>query len=129
MSDATRLTLEEIQSYQELFKDYPEALDALDLINESDGDLIESANLLAAEAGIEISSRKGEDKDVNILDKLAQKCRSVICDDDFMDDLMSGLLTAGVATLTVSGQIPQAVATPVVIYLTKKGVKIWCQSN
>jgi hypothetical protein len=46
-----------------------------------------------------------------------------------MDDLMSGLLTAGVATLTVSGQIPQAVATPVVIYLTKKGVKIWCQSN
>jgi hypothetical protein len=127
MSDATRLTLEEIQSYQELFKDYPEALDALDLINESDGDLIESANLLAAEAGIEISSRAGED--VNILDKLAQKCRSVICDEDFMDDLMSGLLTAGVATLTVSGQIPQAVATPVVIYLTKKGVKIWCQSN
>jgi hypothetical protein len=62
MSDATRLTPEEIQSYQELFKDYPEALDALDLINESDGDLIESANLLAAEAGIEISSRKGEDK-------------------------------------------------------------------
>jgi hypothetical protein len=127
MSDATRLTPEEIQNYREQFKDYPEVLDALDLIDESDGDLIESANLLAAEAGIEISSRKGED--VNILDKLAQKCRSVICDEDFMDDLMSGLLTAGVATLTVSGQIPQAVATPVVIYLTKKGVKIWCQSN
>ena len=127
MSDATHLTPEEIQNYREQFKDYPEALDALDLIDESDGDLIESANLLAAEAGIEISSRAGED--VNILDKLAQKCRSIICDEDFMDDLMSGLLTAGVATLTVSGQIPQAVATPVVIYLTKKGVKIWCQSN
>jgi hypothetical protein len=127
MSDVSRLTPEEIQNYRELFKDYPEALDALNLIDESDGDLIESANLLAAEAGIEISSRAGED--VNILDKLAKKCRSVICDEDFMDDLMSGLLTAGVATLTVSGQIPQAVATPVVIYLTKKGVKIWCQSN
>ena len=127
MSDATRLTPEEIQNYREQFKDYPEVLDALDLIDESDGDLIGAANLLAAEAEIEISSRAGED--VNILDKLAQKCRSVICDEDFMDDLMSGLLTAGVATLTVSGQIPQAVATPVVIYLTKKGVKIWCQSN
>jgi hypothetical protein len=127
MTDTTHLTPEEIQNYREQFKDYPEALDALDLIDESDGDLIESANLLAAEAGIEISSRAGED--VNILDKLAQKCRSIICDEDFMDDLMSGLLTAGVATLTVSGQIPQAVATPVVIYLTKKGVKIWCQSN
>ena len=127
MTDATHLTPDEIQAHRKLFKDYPEALDALDLIDESDGDLIESANLLAAEAGIEISSRAGED--VNILDKLAQKCRSIICDEDFMDDLMSGLLTAGVATLTVSGQIPQAVATPVVIYLTKKGVKIWCQSN
>jgi len=92
MSDAIRLTPEEIQDYRELFKNYPEALDALDLIDESDGDLIESANMLAAEAGIEISSRAGED--VNILDKLAQKCRSVICDEDFMDDLMSGLLTA-----------------------------------
>jgi hypothetical protein len=127
MTDATHLTPDEIQAHRKLFKDYPEALDALNLIDESDGDLIESANLLAAEAGIEISSRAGED--INILDKLAQKCRSVICDEDFMDDLMSGLLTAGVATLTVSGQIPQAVATPVVIYLTKKGVKIWCQSN
>lgn len=127
MSDATHLTPEEIQNYREQFKDYPEALDALDLIDESDGDLIGSANLLVAEAGIEIFNRAGED--VNILDKLAQKCRSVICDEDFMDDLMSGLLTAGVATLTASGQIPQAVATPVVIYLTKKGVKIWCQSN
>jgi hypothetical protein len=127
MSDAIRLTPEEIQNYRELFKDYPEALDALDLIDESDGDLIESANLLAAEAGIEISSRKGED--INILDKLAQKFRSVICDEDFMDDLMSGLLTAGVTTLTAGGQIPQAVATSIVIYLTKKGVKIWCQSN
>jgi len=73
MTDLTNLTSEEIQNYRELFKDYPEALDALDLIDESDGDLIESANLLAAEAGIEISSRAGED--INILDKLAQKCR------------------------------------------------------
>lgn len=127
MSDPTQLTKEEIQQYREQFKDYPEALDALDLIQESEGDLIESANLLAMEAGVEIPVRRGEAE--NILDKFTKKCRSVVCDDDFMDDLMSGLLTAAVATLTVTGQIPEALATPVVIYLSKKGVKQWCQSN
>ncbi|MDJ0843714.1 hypothetical protein [Crocosphaera sp.] len=127
MSDATQLTADEIQQYREQFKEDPEALEILDLIEESEGNLIESTNLLAMEEGVEIPSRAGDE--LNILDKFALKCRSVVCDDDFMDDLMSGLLTAGVATLTVSGQIPQAVATPVVIYLTKKGVKKWCKSN
>lgn len=106
MSYATQLTADEIQQYREQFKDNPKALDILDLIEESEGNLIESTNLLAMEEGVEIPSRAGNE--LNILDKFALQCRSIVCDDDFMDDLMSGLLTAGVATLTVSGQIPQA---------------------
>ncbi|WP_013321073.1 hypothetical protein [Gloeothece verrucosa] len=127
MSNATQLTTQEIEQYREQFKDYPEALDALELIAETDGDLIESAGLLAMETGVEISSRVVEED--NILDKLAKRCRSIVCDDDFIDDLMKDLLTVAVATLAASGQIPVAVATPVVIYLAKKGVKKWCQSN
>lgn len=127
MADVVKLTSEDIQQYREQFKDYPESLDALDLIEESEGDLIEPTQLLAMEAGIEISVRAGEEE--NILDRLAKKCHSIVCDDDFINTLLSGLLTAAVATLAVSGQIPQAVATPVVIYLAKKGVKQWCQSN
>ena len=127
MTDSTQLTPEEIKQYREQLKDNPDALDILDLIEESEGSLIESTNILALEAGSEIRSRGGEE--LNILDKFALKCRSIVCDDDFMDDLMSGLLTAGIATLAASGQIPQAIATPVVIYLTKKGVQKWCQSN
>ncbi|MDF5734246.1 MAG: hypothetical protein PUQ00_00720 [Nostoc sp. S13] len=42
---------------------------------------------------------------------------------------MTGLLTFAVTSLTATGQIPQAIATPVVIYLAKKGVKTWCDSN
>lgn len=121
MSNATQLTTQEIEQYREQFKDYPEALDALELIAETDGDLIESAGLLAMETGVEISSRVVEED--NILDKLAKRCRSIVCDDDFIDDLMKDLLTVAVATLAASGQIPVAVATPVVIYLAKKGVK------
>ena len=123
-TDPTKITIEEIFKYRQQFADHPEALDALDLIAESDGDLKESASLLALETGVSVTRQEP-----NVLDELAQKCRQIICDDAFIDDLMGGLLTAGIATLATSGQISAAVATPVVIYLTKTGVKNWCKSN
>ena len=123
-NDPRKITDEEIAQYRQQFVDYPEALDALDLIAESDGDLMESASLLALETGLTVTRQEP-----NILDEIAQKCRQIICDDVFIDDLMSGLLTAGVTTLATSGQISAAVATPIVIYLTKTGVKNWCKSN
>lgn len=126
-TDLTRLTAEEIAQYKNKFEDYPEALEALELISETDGDLIESGNLLASEAGIKVKSR-GEEQD-NILDELAKKCRNIICDEVFINDLIGGWLTAGVASLAATGNISAAAATPVVIYLAKKGVKQWCQSE
>ena len=119
-----KISEEEIAQYRQQFVDYSEALDALDLIAESDGDLQKSANLLALETGISITRQEP-----NILEEIAQKCRQTICDDAFIDDLMGGLLTAGVTALATSGQIPAAVATPVVIYLAKTGVKNWCKSH
>ncbi len=123
-TDPTKVTLEEIAYYREQFSTYPEALDALDLIEENNGKLLESASLLALESGIVISK-----KTPNILDELAQKSRKVICDEAFINELMTGVLTAGVASLTASGQIPAALATPIVIYLAKTGVKKWCESG
>ena len=128
MADTTQLTPKEIQQYRQQFADYPEALDALELIAECDGDLEESANFLVIEEGVS-ELRSGDSEEQTTLDKIAKKFRQIICDDDFMDDLMSGLLTAGVASLAVSGQIPAAIATPVVIYISKKGVKSWCSCN
>jgi hypothetical protein len=123
-TDSTQVTPEEITQYREQFSDHPESLDALDLIEECDGDLKQAANFLALESGIVISK-----KPQDILDKLAQKCRNIVCDEVFINELMTGVLTTGVASLTVSGQIPAALATPVVIYLAKKGVKKWCESS
>jgi hypothetical protein len=72
------LTPEEIQQYRDQFIDYPEALDALDLIEEYERKLIPSANLLAMKAGIFISDHLG-DKEINILAQLAEKYRPNIC--------------------------------------------------
>lgn len=123
-TDSTQVTPEEIAQYREQFSDYPESLDALDLIEECDGDLKQAASSLALESGIVISKKMP-----NILDELAQKCRNIVCDEVFINELMAGVLTAGVTSLTASGQIPAALATPVVIYLAKKGVKKWCESS
>ncbi len=122
-TEPTKLSDEEITQYREQFADRPEALDALDLIAENNGDLIKSASLLALEAGVEIPKRVP-----NILDELAQKCRKVACDDAF-DDLMAGLLGAAMGTFAATGQLPEALATPVVIYIARIGVKKFCSSG
>lgn len=120
----TTVTAEEIEKFREQLRDYPEALDALDLIEENKGDLEIAANLLAQEAGVVIVRSK-----LSVLDDLAQKLRDVICDEVFINDLMGGVLTAGVGYLTASGQIPTALATALVIYLAKIGVRKFCQSD
>ncbi len=120
----TAVTSEEIEQFRSKFADYPEALDALDLIEENEGDLEIAANLLAQEAGVVIVRSKP-----SILDDLAEKLRDVICDEVFINDLMGGVLTAGVGYLTASGQIPTAMATALVIYLAKIGVRKFCQSD
>ncbi|MCU0519062.1 MAG: hypothetical protein MUC60_19795 [Oscillatoria sp. Prado101] len=94
-TDPTKVTPEEIAQYRQQLADYPEALDALDLIEENEGDLKQAARLLEL----------------------------------FINELMTGVLSAGVGILASSGQIPAALATPVVIYLAKIGVRKWCESN
>ena len=42
---------------------------------------------------------------------------------------MDGLLSSAVASLCATGQIPEAVAAPIVIYLARKGIQKWCNSD
>ena len=124
-TDLTIISPEEIAEYRKEFADKPEALDALDLIAENDGDLLEAATLLASDSATKDLREMSEFK--NILDSLALKCRYAICHEAF-DDLMNGLLGSVVATFTATGQIPEAVATPVVIYVARIGVDNFCES-
>lgn len=122
-TDAITLSSEEIAEYRDQFAGLDEALYAIKIIEASGGDLSKAVNLLAPKYNVAIN------KAHPVLDELAQKFRHIICDETFIDELMTGLLTVAVGSLTATGQIPQAIATPIVIYLTKKGVKTWCNSN
>ncbi|NEQ41250.1 MAG: hypothetical protein F6K40_35645 [Okeania sp. SIO3I5] len=129
MSDRIKLTPEDIALYREQFSqnNQEEALYALDAIEEENRNLAQAAARLAAEYDIEdmMVSRSVP----NILEELAEKSRNIVCDEKFIDEVMSGLLSAGVASLCAAGQIPEAVAAPLVIYLAKKGIKKWCNSH
>lgn len=115
-----KLTPEEIENFRSQLADYPEALAALDEIEEDEGDLEYATEIIALEAGVEKSKKK------SWLEDLSKRSRNVICQDEFKDDLLAGVVTALIASLAVSGNLPVALATPVAIYIVKIGVKNFC---
>ncbi|MFN6482820.1 MULTISPECIES: hypothetical protein [unclassified Nostoc] len=118
------VTPEEISQFRSQLADSPEALAALDAIEECKGNLEAAAQLIAVETTDAEVSLRG---DSNYLKNLAQKFSTIICQEEF-DELMTGVLTAAIATLAASGNIPVALATPVVIYVAKIGVKKFCET-
>jgi hypothetical protein len=85
MSDATRLTPEEIQNYREQFKDYPEALDALNTVEKCKGELGFAAKILALKTGFEQSTLSPEEPD--FFDNLLKSLRKTICS-QYTDDTL-----------------------------------------
>jgi hypothetical protein len=118
------VTPKEIIEFRTQFADNPEALAALDAIEECKGNLEAAAQLIAVETTDEEVSLRA---DSNYLEKLAQKLSKIICQEEF-GELMTGVLTAAIATLAASGNIPVALATPVVIYVAKIGTKKFCEA-
>ena len=126
MNDPVKLTPEDIAQYREQFSqnNQKEALYALDIIEAMDGDVAKAATMLAPKYNIVVSKSVP-----NILEELAKKSRNIVCDEEFIDQVMGGLLSAAVASLCATGQIPEALATPIVIYLARKGIQKWCNSD
>lgn len=81
------LTPEEIQQYRDQFKDYPEALDALNTIEEFDYSLDNAAEIIAIETGFEQETLAPTDPDFNYLDKILEKFRDIICS-KYTDDTL-----------------------------------------
>ncbi len=117
----TTVTSEEIEQFREQLRDYPEAIAALDVIEQRNGNIETAANILAIRAGYE-PSRKS-----NLLEELSEKCRKVICQEEFREDLAAGVIVAVVEPLATSAGIPPGLATAIAIYAFKTGVKKFCQ--
>jgi len=115
------LTLEEIEFYRTELVDYPEALAALDVLADCEGDLEDAAITLAIQSGQE------PDISEEWIDGLAKRWRHIICHADIRESLEDGLSGDLLTLLKANTQLPLRLATPVAIYVIKTGVETFCK--
>lgn len=115
------LTSEEIEFYRTELADYPEALTALDVLADCEGDLEDAAITLAIQSGQE------PDISEEWIDGLAKRWRHIICHADIRDGLEDGLSGDVLALLKANTQLPVRLATAVAIYVIQTGVDTFCK--
>ncbi len=118
----TQVTSREIALFRSQLTDDPIAMEALDLIEDCDGDLEDAAMTLAIRAGQEPERTNSE-----WLDALARKWRAVICEQEYRDDLLNSSLAGMMKHLKTMPTFPKILATPVLIYVLKQGVNNFCE--
>ncbi|WP_017317020.1 hypothetical protein [Mastigocladopsis repens] len=118
----TKVTAKEIAQIRSQVAEDLTSMEALDLIEECEGDLEDAAMTLAIRAGQEPERGNSE-----WLDAVARRWRTVICQQEFRDDLLNGSVKAMMEHLKTMPTFPNDLAMPVLIYVLKKGVNNFCE--
>jgi hypothetical protein len=118
----TKVTAKEIAQIRSQVAEDFTAMEALDLLEECEGDLEDAAMSLAIRAGQEPERGNAE-----WLDALARRWRTVICQQEFRDDLLNGSVKGMMEHLKTMPTFPQNLAMPLLIYVLKKDVKNFCE--
>lgn len=118
----TTVTSQEIAQFRSTFANYPPALQALDLIEDCDGDLEDAAMNLAIKAG-----QQPEIANSEWLDSLAKKWRSLICQQEYRSDLESGSVDKLMEQIQKTPTFPTVLVTPVLLYVFKQGIPQFCE--
>lgn len=130
----TTVTQDEITQVRSALTDNPNAIAALNEIEACEGNLEDAFEVLMVESGAE-----GEANRLGFgtsLKQLAQKCRNVICQEEFQEEIVDGfsrdvlnvIVPAVAAQLTLMGNLPAVLAIPVVMYVLKRGIRRFCKS-
>jgi len=116
------LTSEEIDQLKARLGDYPKALDALQEIEDCDGDV--------EDAAISLALRSGQEPDSNEqwLASFSKRYRHIVCQDQFRQAVEAGQLSPLVDYLSESTDCPKLIALPVALYVLKSGVETFCHS-
>jgi len=118
----TIISSQQIATFRSELSDYPEAMQALDVIEDCEGDLEDAAIAMAIRAGQQPQINNAE-----WLDSLARKCRAVICQPEFREDLLKGSYASVIKYLAQTPLLPEILATPVLMYVVNEGVNNFCE--
>jgi len=113
------VTPEEITQFRSQLADSPEALAALDTIEECEGYLDDAVPLLVMRETAQEADRS--------LNDLLEKSRQFLCQEEVRQFLESGLIAPIVEPLAVSAGIPLGTATALSICVFKLGAKNFCK--
>lgn len=113
------LSSQEIAHYRTELAADAEALEALDQIEDCEGDLEDAALSLGIQAG------QQPDR-TDWLPGVAKRCRVILCQDPCQSYFQQGQLTGVVTTLKAAQVCPSLLVTPVVLYVLKSGVESFC---
>ena len=112
------ITTQEIAQFRSILASYNEALQALDAIEDCEGDLEDAALSMAIRIGQQPSG-------TNWLDGLAKRCRVALCKSQ--EQLKNNQLEEVFAALVKEEICPIILLTPVIIYVLKQGVDEFCE--
>ena len=114
------LTPQEISDYKDQLADKKYALDALNTIEDVEGDLEDAATSLA------LASGQTPDR-IDWLDGLAKRCRVAICEQNLRADLEDNYIETTIDYLYQKKVCPPLLITPIVIYVVKVGINQFCE--
>jgi hypothetical protein len=121
----TIITSEELSKFRTSLQEYGEdALQALEAVEECHGNLEEAMEIVMINAGME--PVRGDDE---WLDKLVKELRHFICDPDFKDFFISDAYALALGYLLAKTDHPATVLILVILYLFRKGLNYFCQSE
>lgn len=115
------LSSKEIAQYRSQLADNAIASQALDMIEDCEGDLEDAAITLALQVGQE------PDRSDQWLDGIAKRWRVFLCQAGIREALQAGTVTSVIALFSEETTIPPLLATPVVLYVIKTGIGDFCK--
>ena len=118
----TQVTPEEVATFRTQLVDYPDAINALQVIEDCEGNLEDAAMVLAIRAG-----QQPEITNSDWLDSLAKKCRAVICKEEFRNSLIAENFAPIAGHLAATKLCPALLVTPVLMYAAQQGINIFCE--
>lgn len=116
------LTSEEIEQLKARLGDYPQALEALQEIEDCDGDV--------EDAAISLALRSGQEPDSNEqwLASFSKRYRHIACQSQFRQAIEAGQLSPLIDHLSESTDCPKLIALPIAVYILKSGIESFCHS-
>jgi hypothetical protein len=114
--------LTEITRLQAQLADYPEAMIALEVLADCEGDLEDAAMTLGIRAG----QQPGLDND-DWLAAMAKRCRAALCRAEFRQDLVNGNWATALHFLQTKQVCPGLLAVPILLYADHIGINRFCE--